>query len=378
MSRNVEYEFFPADEEALVAELVADYERRMGISVQPSSVDKLLIQWVAHALLIERVRANHIGNQNLPSRAEGENLDELAQLFSGVARPDAKAAVCTERFFISEAQQTAVLIPTGTRVTDVSKELVWETSEDVYIPIGETYADVSIRCQTPGAIGNGYTPGQINTAIDLIPYFEKCENLTGSDGGADKATDEELYELMRAGQDAVSTAGPRGGYEYMTKQVTTEIADVVANTPQAGKVALYLLMADGTPAQEELKNAVAEACSAEDRRPLTDTVTVGDPELVKYAISVRYYVPSDSPLSSAAIEEAVEMAVEEYAAWQCGKLGRDINPSKLVALLMQTGIKRVEVVSPTYQALRDGQDNTVPQVASLDGKTVTNGGMEDE
>ena len=74
----------------------------------------------------------------------------------------------------------------------------------------------------------------------------------------------------------------------------------------------------------------------------------------------------------------VEMAVEEYAAWQCGKLGRDINPSKLVALLMQTGIKRVEVVSPTYQALRDGQDNTVPQVASLDGKTVTNGGMEDE
>lgn len=378
MSRNVEYEFFPADEETLVAELVADYERRMGISVQPSSVDRLLIQWAAHALLIERVRANHIGNQNLPSRAEGENLDELAQLFSGLHRPDAKAAVCTERFFISEAQQTAVLIPTGTRVTDVSRELVWETSEDVYIPIGETYADVSIRCQTPGAIGNGYTPGQINTAVDLIPYFEKCENLTSSDGGADAADDEELYELMRAGQDAVSTAGPRGSYEYMAKQVSTEIADVVANTPQAGKVALYLLMADGTPAQEELKNAVAEACSAEDRRPLTDTVTVGDPELEKYAVSVRYYVPSDSPLSSAAIEEAVEMAVEEYAAWQCGKLGRDINPSKLVALLMQTGIKRVEVVSPTYQALRDGHDNTVPQVASLDGKTVTNGGMEDE
>ena len=88
----VEYEFFPADEETLVAELVADYERRMGISVQPSSVDRLLIQWAAHALLIERVRANHIGNQNLPSRAEGENLDELAQLFSGLHRPDAKAA----------------------------------------------------------------------------------------------------------------------------------------------------------------------------------------------------------------------------------------------------------------------------------------------
>ena len=67
MSRNVEYEFFPADEETLVAELAADYERRMGVRVQPASVDKLLIQWAANALLLERVRSNHIGNHILLS-----------------------------------------------------------------------------------------------------------------------------------------------------------------------------------------------------------------------------------------------------------------------------------------------------------------------
>lgn len=378
MSRNVEYEFFPADEETLVAELAADYERRMGVRVQPASVDKLLIQWAAHALLLERVRANHIGNQNLPSRAEGKNLDALAELFGEPERPDAQAAVCTERFFLSAAQQTAILVPKGTRVTDGSGGLVWETTEDAYIAIGETSVDVPIRCQTPGAVGNGYAPGQIGTAIDIINYFERCENITESAAGADTATDDEYYDLLRASQDAVSTAGPRGGYEYIAKQVSTEIADVVANRPEAGQVALYVLMADGTPAQEEVKNAVAAACSEKDKRPLTDSVTVGDPEVVEYELSLRYYIPGNSSLSSAAIEEAVETAVEEYTAWQCARLGRDINPSQLISLLMQTGVKRVEVLSPTYQALRDGGDNSAPQVASVHGKTITNGGFEDE
>ena len=171
MSRNVEYEFFPADEETLVAELAADYEQRMGVRVQPASVDKLLIQWAAHALLLERVRANHIGNQNLPSRAEGKNLDALAELFGEPERPGAQAAVCTERFFLSAAQQTAILVPKGTRVTDGSGGLVCETTDDAYIAIGETSVDVPIRCQTPGAAGNGYAPGQICTAIDIINYF---------------------------------------------------------------------------------------------------------------------------------------------------------------------------------------------------------------
>lgn len=378
MSRNTDYEFFPADEDALVAELVADYEQRTGVSVQPASLDKLLIQWVAHALQIERVRANYIGNQNLPSRAEGENLDELAQLFGELERPDAQPAVSTERFYISAEQETAILVPQGTRVTDVSGGLVWETTEDAYIAIGETSVDVPIRCQTPGAVGNGYAPGQISTAIDLIDYFDRCENVTSSDAGADAATDDEYSELMRESQDAASTAGPQGGYEYIAKQVSTEIADVVANSPGAGKVALYLLMSDGTPAQEEIKNAAAEACSAETKRPLTDSVSVGDPETVEYDVSVRYYIPSDSSLSSAAIEEAVSTAVQEYIAWQSAKLGRDINPSKLVSLLMQTGVKRVEVSSPAYRALRDGRDNLVPQIARLKEKTITNGGFEDE
>mgnify|MGYP004571308927 FL=1 len=89
-------------------------------------------------------------------------------------------------------------------------------------------------------------------------------------------------------------------------------------------------------------------------------------------------MPKNSSLSSAAVKAAVDKAVSEYVAWQCGKLGRDINPSTLIGLLMQTGIKRVALTSPAFTPLRDGSDKTTPQVAAVGNITVTNGGYEDE
>lgn len=196
MSRNTQYQFVSTDTGALVSSLVAGYERITGTSVQPASPEKLFIQWVADIIIQERIINNYTGNQNIPSRAEGENLDALGELFYASQRPAAQPAVCTERFYISEAQETAILIPMGTRVTDASNTLVWETVEDVYVSIGSTYADVQIQCQTAGVVGNDYAAGQINTIIDLFNYYDHCENTTASDDGADAATDDEYYGLM--------------------------------------------------------------------------------------------------------------------------------------------------------------------------------------
>lgn len=378
MSRNTQYQFISTDTNALVSALVSGYEKITGVSVQPASPEKLFIQWVADIIIQERVQNNYTGNQNIPSRASGENLDALGELFYVSERPAAQPAVCNERFYISEAQATAILIPAGTRVTDSSSTLVWETVEDVYVDIGDTYADVQIRCQTPGVVGNDYAVGQINTIIDLFDYYIRCENTTASDSGSDEATDDEFYELMRASQDAYSCAGAKGGYIYFAKQVSTKIADVVANSPSDGAVDLYVLMDDGTIATTEIKNAVLTACNDDTVRPLTDKVSVKDPQKVSYNITFTYYVPKDSSLSSTEIKAAVDKAVAEFVAWQCGKLGRDINPSVLIGKLMQTGIKRVALTSPVFTTLRDGSDDTTPQVASVGTITATNGGYEDE
>ena len=220
--------------------------------------------------------------------------------------------------------------------------------------------------------------GQINAIVDLFAYFQNCTNLTESDGGADEATDEEFYELLRLSMDGYSCAGARGSYIYFAKQVSTEIADVIAASPTPGVVKLYVLMDDGTPATEEMKERVLAACSADDVRPLTDFVSVDDPEQVPYNVCFTYYIQNDADVSAEELDLEVREKVEQYTAWQCAKLGRDINPSRLISMLMETGIKRVELEEAAFTPLRDGSGTEAPQVAVLGTVTVKSGGYEDE
>lgn len=378
MSRNAEYQFVPTDTETIVSDLVALYEKFTGVTVQPASPEMMFVRWVSNIIIQERVLANYAGNQNIPSRAEGANLDALGELFLERFRPAAKAATCEMRFSISEAQTTAILIPAGTRVTDASGTLTWETTGDAYVPIGETSVEVQVQCQTTGTIGNGYAIGQLNALVDIYDYYSECANITVSEGGSNEATDDEYYELMRASMDGYSCAGAKGGYIYWAKQVSTEIADVVANSPVPGVVKLYVLMEGGTLAGEEMKGKVLDACNEDEKRPLTDQVFVEDAEIVPYDISFTYYLQTGRSKSAADIAAAVNAAVEQYKAWQCAKLGRDINPDELREYLYHTGIKRIELVSPAFTVLRDGSDKTVPQVARVGTVTITNGGYEDE
>ena len=378
MRTNSDYQFVPTDPEEITALLTQTYEQLTDTTVHPASPERLFIQWVTSILVQERVLTNYAANQNIPSRAEGANLDALAELTNCRPRPEAQQARCTVRFHISEAQESAVLIPAGTRVTDAAGAMVWATQADAYIPIGGDSIDLPVICQTAGTAGNGFLPGQIATAVDIYDYYSGCGNITASGGGADRATDEEYYALMRASMDSYSCAGSRGGYIYHAMQVSTEIADVTAVSPTPGTVKLYVLMQDGGIAGEEVKAAVLAACSAEDVRPLTDLVTVEDAEAVPYDIAFTYYIPDNGTVGGQELAEAVQAAVDRYAAWQCAKLGRDINPSYLIGLLMQTGIKRVDLTAPVFTALRDGGDKSVPQVARLGTVTITNGGIEHE
>lgn len=378
MSRNEEYQFIPTDTDSVISIAVAMYEKLTGTVVHPASPEMQFIRWVSNIIIQERALNNYTGNQNIPSRAEGENLDALAELTYLRERPESKAATCKMKFSISEAQTTAILIPAGTRITDTDGTLTWETVADVYVPIGQTSAEIQARCQTVGVIGNGYAVGQINALVDVYDYYSECKNVTASEGGADRATDDEYYALMRDSMDAFSCAGARGGYIYWAKQVSTEIADVVANSPTPGVVKIYVLMEGGVLAGTQMKSEVLAACSADRRRPLTDQVSVADAEVVTYNINFTYYLQNGRTKSAAEIAAAVNEAVEQYKSWQCAKLGRDINPDELREYLYHTGIKRIELTAPAFTSLRDGSNKTVPQVARVGTVTITNGGYEDE
>lgn len=443
------FDIVNADAAGIVARITALYEQLTGSTVTPASPEMLFISWAAAALVQAYAAINYAANQNVPSRAEGENLDALGELYYAVSRPQAKAAVCAAEFEISEAQSFDIPIPAGTRVTNAGQTVVFETAEELTVPAGQTSVTGQLRCQTEGADGNGYLPGQLNVIVDVFPYYTAVSNVTVTDGGADPATDEEYRALLKASQDAFSTAGPFGAYAYHARSVSTEIADVrvirpnrtiaktltvydghaflggenlepstltieggalstdftvsfsdglltIAVTPggaldgeteltvrvrsvDAGCVDIYALMEDGTPASETVKALILAACSDSSVRPLTDRVRVQDPVTVSVDIDMTYYVSQEQTASASEIAAAVSAAVNSYKSWQTSRLGRDVNPSRLISEVMATGlVKRVEVAEPSFTRLSDGSDHNPPQLAQVGTVTVTNGGAEDD
>lgn len=447
-----EYKFVDTDADVIVAAMVKAYEALTGKSTAPASPERLFITWAADVIVQLRSMINYAANQNIPSRAEGENLDAIAELFYEKTRPAASAAQCTMRFTISAAQSSSVIVPAGTRITDVNNTLIWATTADIVISAGNLSATGTAVCQTAGQEGNGWVAGQITELVDVYSYYDSCQNITTSDGGTDELTDAEFYELLRESEDAYSTAGSYGAYVYWAKSASTDIADVIPWRPvisrsgsltvydhhaflggyslevdtmvvksgnntlalntdyeyvyedglltisllqtggyynvgtlslsiadhKPGCVWIYGLMNDGTIPSAEVKSLMLSACNAASVRPLTDEVAVKDPTSVSYNINLTYYMPLNSDLSGVEMASAVDAAVEEYKTWQSTKLGRDINPSKLIALLMATGIKRVNVTSPVFRELSDGSGLTPPELAVVGTVSVTNGGYEDE
>lgn len=459
--RNIEYEFVETDSSTVLAQLIEKYEEITEHTLQPADPDRLFISWVTDIIIQERVNQNYVGNQNIPSRAVGDNLDALGKWIYNIERKAAHPAGCIIRFYVSEVQNTAIPIPKGTRVSDASRKLVWQTTADALIKAEASYADVAVECETPGIIGNGYLAGQINTLIDVdnIIFYASCSNINTSDGGYDAENDDTYYEMMRASLDAFSTAGARGSYIYHAKNVSGKIADVKAILPDgfreeelpvftdgesnkkafvggdqintqsikvyahgstvatligtdytieytngllvisiasdgaltaeetidvsftqdmAGNVYIYALMDDGTIATDTIKDAIAAACSADNVRPITDVVSVKDPEYVDYSVDCTYYIDKNTTLSVSTIEGKIRAAIDKFKSWQNGRLGRDINPSKLQSLLMVDGVKRVDITSPTYTPLSNGDDGSTPQVARVTTVSVVNGGYEDE
>jgi len=377
--RNPGYRFVSADTNEILQELTNAYEDIVKTTVRPASVEKLFLTWVASAIASLRNLINQVGNQNIPSRASGANLDALGETIYNVPRPAATVATVRMRFYISEAQDAPVLISAGTRVNPESGNPIFTTVEDVYVAAGATFAEVDAKCQEAGTIGNGYEVGQINTCVDLFTYYDHCQNITTSDGGADIPDDDEYYTLLVASNNIFSTAGAIRTYIYHAQEVSQEIQDIVVNSPNPGDVYIYAI-ANNAPASSGMKALILAACNEESVRPLTDHVVVADPQTVTYNIDVTYYQSTESTKSATELAADISNAVDTFKEWQAAKLGRDINPSKLIQLMVQAGAKRVVVTSPTYTHLSDGRGTpvTAPQYAVVGTVTVTNGGYEDE
>ncbi|QEY23558.1 baseplate assembly protein [Neisseria animalis] len=346
---------------AVLAATIADYEARSGKTLQPAHIERLLINTYAYRETLTRKALNEAYRQQHPRFATGLMLDICGDDVN-TPRLQASAARCTIRFSADAAAlagiQTA-FIPAGTPVS--AGEVSFATAEAAVLTAERPTASVEAVCTQSGAIGNGWSAGQINS-LETQPAAGveiKAANITVPSGGADVESDEDYRRRILLAPESFSVAGPVGAYEYFARAVNQTICDVYVDNPKTadgqpvgGQVRVTVLTKTGMPS-EELLNQVREALSAERRRPLCDSVTVAAPTAVDYALDAELVLYTGADPDK--VVAAAKSAWAEYEAARREKLGLDIVPLDIQTALKVDGVYNVILRSPTLRVVASGQ-----------------------
>ncbi len=358
-------------------EMVADFEAYMTeaegrpIRLDRASVHRMILYAAAAQIYQAMQYVDRAGKQNLLKYSYDRFLDNLA-LLKGVVRLPAAKASTTLRFTLSAARESAVGIPTGTRVSD-GGTVFFATEAYLEIPAGSLTGEARAVCTVPGLSGNGFRPGELKVLVDPVPYVSAVENLTLTEGGADTESDEDLAERVFLAPSAYSTAGPEDSYRFHAKAYSPAVGDVAVTSDQAaGRVDVVFLLADGSSPGPDMVAGLQAYLRDDSIRPMTDLVVVAAPEKVLYSLDLTYYINRSDSGRALAVQAAVRTAVDGYVQWQ-RTIGRDVNPSKLLSLVVEAGAKRAEITAPAFTRVAS------TAVAELNGEPqVRYGGLEDD
>lgn len=334
-----EPDFIERDAEKITAEMIAKYEADTGKTLYPAQAERLLIDLWAYREMLVRVAVQEAAKQNLVNFSREPMIDYLGELV-GVYRLAAQPASTPLQFAVDEAMVMDVLIPAGTRVS-ASDSVIFATDTDVVLKAGLLLVNVTATCTEPGDAGNGWQPAQVSQLLDEIDNVDlQVTNLSASSGGSEQEDNDRLRERIRLAPESFTNAGSRGAYRFHAMGAHPSIVDVAVLSPVPGTVELYPLLSTGLP-DDSILTLVESFCSDEKVRPLTDTVHARKPVQVDYAIDARITVYRGQDVSS--IKDAANNAIQRWVAARRAKLGLDIVPGQINAVLSVDGVYQVEL-----------------------------------
>ena len=358
-----DYNFVSNNPEEIRAEVLSSLNASCGETLYPGDERFMFGEGVAALQVTLNTKFNDQARQRMLRYARGVVLDYLGE-FLGVYRLQASPAYATFRFTVSAVQTTNIVIPQGTRIT-ADGSVYFATDENAVLQAGDTYVDVDATCQTAGSAYNDYSAGSVATLVDLIPYIQSVSNTTATTGGDDGEPyttegDNRFRNRIQMAPATRTTAGPKASYEYYAMSADPDIIDVYVECPEDEPtvVNIYTLMSGGEPPDADALAKVQAACSPDDVRPMTDKVTAKKPTQKSYDINIKYYTTAADEAAVIAAVEDDGGAIDQYIEWQCGELGRDINPDELRKFVLvpgddKVGPYRIDVTSPTYTAVAD-------------------------
>jgi phage-related baseplate assembly protein len=329
------------------ASIITLYEATSGRKIYPGDPVRLFLETIAAIIVQQRVLIDFSAKQNLLFYSSGNYLDQIGYMYGDdTERLPASEAIVTLRYTIAAPQLSVFTVPVGEQATD--GKIIFATTTELNIPPGSLFGDVTAKALIAGTAANGLLPGQIKTQVQPRPLVQAVANVTTSSGGSAIEDDENYRERIRLAPGQFSVAGPTAAYEFWARSASQEIDSVGVDSPVPGEVKIYPLMRGGVLPTNDILQAVDAVLNSDNIRPLTDKVEVLAPNAVNYNIDVQYWINSQVTTNTAAVQSAVQAAVQAYAAWQKSRIGQDIVPDELTKRMISAGAKRVNIVEPVF------------------------------
>lgn len=326
-----EIHYLTYDPEAIWEEMIVAYVEAGGDILYPGDEKEMLLRGVQSIITQVFAGVDVALRMDTLRYAVGEYLDLYGEKRNCIRIP-AEAATCTVEIRF-RASGTAKTIEAGTALT-ADGERLYLLQEDLTQTGYAQTISAEVVCRETGGLGNGLLVGTQLQFMVPNPAVTSVYATRDASGGQDEEDDETYRERIRTYGLSNITTGPRTQYESIAMNVTSEILDARAINMGAGNVGIYLILQSDIGAPAILKS-VEDALSAEDVRPLTDTVTVYRAEKKPYKLNVQY-----DPGTGRDITQAISNAVSEYQRWQDQLIGRAFNPDKLMAMLYNAGAIR--------------------------------------
>lgn len=200
-----------------------------------------------------------------------------------------------------------------------------------------TYERLTLRARVNAAARAVLLASSTGNDLDHVLALLGAERLEGENS-------DDFRERGRQAPYGYSTAGPRQAYKYHALSAHPDIRDVWVDRPTPGVVRITVLsrIGDGVPAPEILA-AVRAVLSAEDVRPLNDTVLVEPAYSIPWQLRARLHFASGA--ATEPVMAAAQTAAEQYAVSQ-HKLNTALSMNMVIAALGVPGVSDVELLSP--------------------------------
>lgn len=164
--------------------------------------------------------------------------------------------------------------------------------------------------------------------------------------------DDDLRDRAQLAWEGLSTAGPRGAYEFHARSAHGLIADASSISPEPCDILVSVLSREGDgTAGPILLDAVRQALNDEDIRPMGDRVTVQSSRITPYTVRAVLHLKGDGPGGAVALD-AAQRACDKYVN-RPRRQGVSVWRSAITAAAHVEGVERLELLAPAEDIVLD-------------------------